>query len=236
MSAAEPPAPQVPGPVRAVVEGAFAAAARLRGARPFHPRGMSFAATLSPLPDQPLALLGDGPRDALVRCSRSAGLPPPFPDVFGLGIRIPGGAGPGRPQDLLLATAGEAPGLRHLLLPARGFSTRRYSSLLLYRHAGALRLLGARFDGPQARGRLDLPTLEEAAAASALRFTLAIAEPTGPWQPVAELLLHNRIPAEASRRLRFHPWNTAEELRPVGPLNHLRAPAYDASQRNATSE
>lgn len=232
----EVPHPRVPGPLRAVTHATFAALARLRDARPLHPRGMSFTATLIPRAEQPLAFLGHEPRPALVRCSNAAGMPAWLPDVFGLGIRIPN-AVHDRPQDFLLASAGNAPGTRHLLIPARGYNTaHRYSSLLLYRHDGRLRLIGARYSGPALQQPLQLANLQRAAQDDALVFTLSECTPTGRWQPVAELRLRDRLPASASRRLRFHPWNCAPELRPVGPLNHLRASAYTASQRTATSE
>lgn len=230
------PQPRTPRLLRTATEATFAGLARLRGARPFHPRGRSFEATLEPRPGQPLEFLGDAPRPALVRLSNSLGLPAWSPDVLGIGIRIPGAGAQGRPQDFLLASSGEAPVLRHLLAPARGFHTRRYSSLLLYRHAGRLRLVGARHSGPPPRGPLRLADLDRAAGRGALVFTLAVASPGGRWEPVAELRTGAPLPAADSRALRFHPWNTASELRPVGPLNHLRAGAYDGSQRTATSE
>lgn len=230
------PQPRVPDPVRVATEATFATLARVRRARPFHPRGASFTATVTPLAGQPLAFLGDEPRPALVRCSNAAGLPARMPDVFGLGIRIPD-AVRGGPQDFLLVSAGDAPVVRHLLVPARGYDTAtRYSSLLLYRHQGALRLIGARYRGPALRRPLRLADLHQAAAEGALVFSIAMCAPTSRWRPIAELRLHERLPASASRRLRFDPWNTASELRPVGPLNHLRASAYEASQRTATSE
>lgn len=50
------------------------------------------------------------------------------------------------------------------------------------------------------------------------------------------LTLHRRVPAGVSERLRFHPWNTSAELPLAGPMSNLRTPAYEASQRTATSE
>ena len=230
------PRPRVPASVRTVTETLFSALARLRSARPFHPVGRSFTATLTPIVGQGPDFLGVDARPALVRFSNAAGLPPRFPDVLGLAVRIPDGAGPGRPQDLLLSSSSDPPVLRHLLCPARGFSTPRYSSLLLYRHGGALELIGARYRHPSPRHPLRLADLDRAAAEEALTFTLDRCTPTGAWRPFALLQAHTRLSPTDSRRLRFHPWNTAVQLRPVGVINHLRAPAYEASQRTATSE
>lgn len=231
-----PPRPRVPAPVRATTEAAFAAMAKVRGARPFHPRGASFTATLRVRDGSPLPFLDAAPHLALVRLSNAAGLPAWSPDVLGLAIRIPYAAGAGRPQDLLLASSGHPPGVRHLLVPARGFDTACWSSLLLYRHRGELLVVGARFTGPPPRRPLRLADVERAAADGALRFVLSVCAPFGPWRPVAELDVHDRLPALASAGLRFNPWNTCPDLRPVGPLNHLRAAAYEAAQRTATSE
>jgi hypothetical protein len=233
---ATPPAPTSPGPVRAAVEAAFAAAARLRGARPFHPRGAGFRATVRAHEDGALGWLGEEPRRALVRLSNSAGLPARWPDVYGLAVRIPDGSGGGRPLDLLLASSGEAPGVRHLLVPSRGFDVPRYSSLLLFRSAGRLLLVGARHGGPARRRPLRLADLEDAASDGGLRFVLAVASPMGSWREVAQLEVGEKLPPSTSASLRFHPWHAPPQLAPVGPLNHLRAGAYDAAQRTATSE
>lgn len=228
------PEPRAPAPLRAATEALFAGLARLRDARPFHPRGAAFTATLDADPRGPLAFLGDS--SALVRCSNSAGLPAWSPDVLGLGIRILDGAGPGAPQDLLLASSGEAPGFRHLLVPSRGYDRPRYSSLLFYRLDGRLRLVGARYADPTGGAPLKLADLERAASRGDLRFTLAVAAPRGPWEDAAKLALAAKLPVAQAEQLRFHPWLTSARLRPVGPLNHLRAAAYDGAQRAATSE
>jgi hypothetical protein len=36
---------------------------------------------------------------------------------------------------------------------------------------------------------------------------------------------------DAGERLRFNPWNTGGGIRPAGPFQGLRDPAYSASQR-----
>lgn len=229
--------PVVWPPVRTAVEAVFAGFARLRGARPFHPRGATYEGTIRPAAGgETLPFTTDGDRRMLVRLSKAAGLPPRLPDVYGLSFRVPDAYGPGAHQDILLATAGERPVTRHLLVPTVGFDRRRYSSLLLYRHRGRLTVLGAHHIGGARATPVQLGNLDEVVGGEGVAFRLSIAGPVGRWRPVAELVLERRLPAAASKELRFHPWNTGEALRPVGPLSHVRAPAYEASQRTATSE
>jgi len=215
----------------------FSGIAKLQHGRAFHPRGMTFEASVRPADAAGgAAVLPTGGGVALVRLSRAVSLPERVPDVHGLAFRLPDVYGPGRHQDVLLSTAGEQPGLRHVLMPATGVDRRRYSSLLPYRHHGRLLLLGARYAGARRGAPLQISDLETAAAAGELVFEVAVTEVRGAWRTVAWLTLERRVPAEASRRLRFHPWNTSVDLRLVGPMSALRAPAYEASQRTATSE
>lgn len=183
-----------------------------------------------------LPFVTDEDRRTLVRLSKAAGLPPRLPDVYGLSFRVPDAYGPGAHQDVLLATSGERPVTRHLLMPTVGFDRRRYSSLLLYRHRGRLTVLGARYVGAARATPVQLGNLDDVVGGDGATFQLSIAGPAGRWRPIAELVLERRLPAAASEKLRFHPWNTGEALRPVGPLSHVRAPAYEGSQRTATSE
>jgi hypothetical protein len=100
-----------------------------------HPFGVGFAAELRRLgggAGLPAAIEGE----AVVRLSRSLGAPEWLPDPCGLALRVPDAYGPGRHQDLLLASSGLAPLARHLLLSSGGFCDRAYSSILPYRLAG----------------------------------------------------------------------------------------------------
>ena len=237
-SASPPPAPGAPlvwPPARRTVEVVFTGLARGLQARAFHPRGLSFTASLhaEPTADR-LPFLVARRQPALVRLSRAVGLPSRLPDLHGLAFRVPDVYGPGRHQDVLLTSAGERPVLRRVLIPTGGFQRPRYSSVLTYHHHSRPLLLGARYAG--SRRRLGLAALQAAASAGELVFELAVAGGRGPWRPVARLVLEQALPARASEQLRFHPWNTAAALRPAGFVNRLRAPAYEASQRTATSQ
>lgn len=228
------PEPNVPASIDRLTERLFAHLARWRDARPFHPRGVCFEGTVRATgsPAFP-AFVSDRPRRVLVRLSKAAGLPSYVPDVLGLAIRVEHAYGQERHQDLLLVTSGRWPGARHLLMPARGYDRRGYSSLLAYRHGNRLVLVGARYAGPRRARPLRLTDLGD--SADGLRFVLLLAGLAGSWTPVAGVMLGRRLSDEASMRLRFDPWNAAPSFRPVGPLNHLRAAAYRASRHSATS-
>lgn len=235
--AGHPSTPRVWPPARRGVEGLFTGLARLQRGRAFHPRGMSFQATIrTTATGRALCVLPTDDSAALVRLSKGAGLPSRVPDVWGLAFRLPDAYGRDRHQDVLLSTSGERPGLRHLLLPATGADRRRYSSLLPYRHHGRSVLLGARYAGAHDGSPLRIADLDDAATAGRLTFEVAVARVWGPWRTIALLTLERRLPAELSQRLRFHPWNTSADLRVMGPMSRLRAPAYEASQRTAASE
>lgn len=237
LDAGRPPSPRVWPPARRAVEALFAGLARLQRGRALHRRGMAFEATIRHTEiGRKLRVLPVDGDVALVRVSKGAGLPSRVPDVYGLAFRQPNAYGPGRHQDVLVSTAGELPGLRHVLIPTIGADRRRYSSLLPYRHRNALVLLGARYAGAARAAPMRIGELESAANAGALTFEVAVAGLWGPWRTIAWLVLERRLPPDQAERLRFHPWNTSPELVLVGPMSRMRAPAYEASQRTATSE
>jgi hypothetical protein len=119
----------------------LAALARLRRGKPMHPRGALF--------DGMLERTGGGPawgvpwlddvatHEVVVRLSRGAGLPPPWPDLLGLAVRVPD---PERPIDLLLSSTGRGPLLRWVPLPRRD-AAGTYTTIMGYRSdAGTLRI------------------------------------------------------------------------------------------------
>ena len=191
----------------------FRGLSRARGARVFHPKGTGYEATLEITSgwDGVPALAPGSDHRAIVRLSRAVGLPQPLPDAHGIGLRLPDVYGDGRHQDFLLATSAAGPLFQHLLLPQVS-EAQPYSSLLLYRIGGDIRLVGALPDGPK-------------------RFRLAVAPMRGGWRQVGELTLGSTLPAAYTEQLAFNPWNTGGGIMPFGPLMGLRRAAYRGSQR-----
>lgn len=233
-----PPAPRLPRLVREPTAAFWAALSALRGKRIFHPDGVAYEAELdvhgegaptgAPLFDVP------GRHRAIVRASRGAGLPEGLPDTLGLGIRVCDAHGSGRHQDFLINVSADLPLAHHLILPAwDGFFGQSYSSVLPYRIGGRLVLVGA---VPAAverrRGRGSLAELEEIAALGEAAFELVLAPLQGRWEdPIATLRLRARLNDRVAEGLRFNPWHTGGGIRPAGPFQGIRGPAYRGSQR-----
>lgn len=205
----------------------FKGLSRLRGKRVFHPFGVGFEARLTPLGEPRGAAVFDREGEALVRLSRSFGLPEALPDPCGLAFRVPDAYGPGRHQDLLLASSAAAPGGRHTLMPSRGFADRPYSSVLPYELSGDTVLLGARALAPAPGPKLeDLSARQQAD----LDFEIVVAGFRGEWRPLARLELGARLPPQRTELLDLDPTNSGGGLELVGLLNRLRGPAYGGSQ------
>jgi hypothetical protein len=216
------------------VAAVFGGLSKLRGRRSLHPDGASYHATVHveggggvPLLAQPAS------HAAIVRFSRGAGLPPALPDVLGLAVRLCDVHGQGLHQDLLMATSAKPTVLYHLLLPAvRGPFGQPYSTILPYRAGEGVRLFGALPLRPPARGAgTDLEVFAAAAARGQARFVLAMAAPFRGWRRIGTIEVGAPLDAEVGEGLRFNPWNTGGGIRPVGPFQGLRDPAYSASQR-----
>jgi hypothetical protein len=209
------------------VKHLFKGLSRLRGKRVFHPFGVGFEARLTPLGEPSGAVAFDREGEALVRLSRSFGVPEALPDPCGLAFRLPDAYGSGRHQDLLLVSSAAPPGGRHTLLPSRGFADRPYSTVLPYRLRGETVMLGARAlaaaPGPK------LGELREREVGG-LEFELLVAGLKEEWQPLARLSLGQRLPREQTERLDLDPTNCGGGLELVGWLNRLRGPAYGGSQ------
>ena len=203
----------------------FRSASRLRGERAIHARGRTLTArvqvtgsvrTGSPFLDQPAE------HQALLRVSRSVGLPLPLPDVLGLAVRVLDAHSPGRHQDLLLDSTLEPALLRRLPWPARNHLRPLHGSLLPYDVAGRTLLLGARGLPGQPAATLD-------ALPDRFELELLLATPHGRWERWAVLRTDGELPAPQGRQTRFNPWTTGGGLRPSGPWQQWRRRAYDAS-------
>lgn len=209
--------------LRRAVEGAFRALAQLRGARAFHPRGVTFRARATV--DLAGGLADREEVDAVVRLSRGAGLPAGLPDVHGVAVRFVDAHGPDHHQDLLLATTFTAPVLRHLLRPTVRLDRADATTLLPYRRPSGERV-AFRAVPP------DHATVDAVVAALPERVELLMASLLGPWQRVASVELLEVLDDDLA--VRFDPWNTTDELVPAGVLNVLRAAAYVGSRAGTT--
>lgn len=232
---------RLPQLARAAAARFFEILATARRARSLHPHGVAYGAELvidraaggavDGLPSAQL-FAGGASHHALVRFSRGAGLPQPLPDVLGIAIKLPTVYGPGRDQDFLLATSGRGRLSRHLLLPARSFWARPFSSVLPYAIGGETGVVGALPVAAPVRAAegTDLADLCATAEAGALRYRLTIAPAGGPARAVAELRIGARLAEDQAAALRFDPQNTGEGLELTGPFNGLRGPSYRASR------
>ncbi len=169
---------------------------------------------------------------AIVRFSRSVGLPRPLPDLLGMSIRVLDAYGAGHHQDFMLVTSVDLPVLHHIFLPATDVQQRPYTSSLLYGAGARTFLIGTRPDpeSPRPSGDDEFHRLERAALTGRLRFELVIAAPLGRFERVGVLRVGSKLP-DTLDALRFDPFNTGGGLEPVGVLNRLRAYAYPLSQR-----
>lgn len=236
--ASAPPRPSVPAPVAAATGAFWGALSALRGRkRSLHPIGNAYEATLV-VPRRVATLGADlldepGERRAIVRFSRGAGLPEPLPDILGIAIRVVDAHGPGEHQDFLLVTSSGLPVAHHALLPATSYFDRTFSSVLVYSIGGATRLVGAvpRSAAPSDGPGGGLGGVALAASRGQLFYELCLAAPLGRFVPVARLEVGRPMPADEGERLAFNVWNAGGGIRPGGPFQGLRLPAYEGSQR-----
>ena len=207
-------------PVGRAVSGALALVSVIRRGKAVHPRGVVHAATVrvpgaAAAPRAAQLFAEPGEYRAVVRFSRSLGLPRPLPDLLGMAIRVLDAYGSGRHQDLLLITSMDLPLAHHLFLPAAGLQDRIYSSSLPYRAGDERFIVGALPRGEAANGDL--------------RFDLAVASLEGRFRRVAELDVGARLGPELDA-MAFNPFNCGGGMRPSGRLNRWRAVAYPRSQ------
>ncbi|MGX1805939.1 phosphodiesterase [Nocardia sp. NPDC055321] len=175
------------GVIDNTVSGVFAAVAKVRRGRVFHPSGVPFAGMLHVVDPQFEKLLGTAERPAAVRISKGTGLPGGIPDVLGLALRVLDRDE--RPWDLALATTGTGTATRLLPLPVRGWESARYGSLMPYRFEdGPALWLGARPAAPQP-GTADLTDLSAGVSDGGTGFELTATPRTGPARTLAHLMV-----------------------------------------------
>jgi hypothetical protein len=220
----------------ALIGGALALLAAARRGKAVHPAGVVYEARLivsgsASAPRGSRLLSEPAEHRALVRFSRSLGLPRPVPDLLGVAVRVLDVYGAGRHQDLLAVSSIDRPVLHHLFVPSVDVQQRPYSSSLPYRSGRDRFLIGLLPDdrSPRPDGEDEFDRLAAAAATGRLVFRLAVARLGERFHPVAELTIGSPL-ADELDALRFNPWNTGPDLRPAGWLNGARYRAYALSQ------
>lgn len=218
----------VPSKLHDATTAAFRLAARLRRARAFHPVGAAFRATVDVHDPRAEPALRPGPHPAVVRFSRGIGWRRGLPDIQGVALRLLDADGPGRHQDLLLASVASAGVGRVLPWLATTLSGPFFATVAPYQAPAGRTVVGARFTSGD---RFTLAGVEDAVWSGRCRLALLAAAGLGPWQEVATVAVHaDRLTDDEERDLGFDPWNTADGFTPVGWLNRLRRPAYPASR------
>lgn len=236
-SATPSPVARAAGAVGGIATGVvLATISAVRRAKAVHPHGESYLAELSvpgmaTAPTDARLLRTTAAHGAIVRFSRSLGLPRPLPDLLGVSIRVLDAYGTGRHQDFLLVSSADLPIVHHVFLPAADVQRRPYSSSLPYRSGGTRFIVGVLPDArsPRPDGDDEFDRLRAAAATGDLRFKLAVASIMGRFRPIGEIRIGAPLPASADA-LRFNPWNSGAGLEPAGVLNAMRRYAYPMSQ------
>ncbi|MDF9750437.1 hypothetical protein [Arthrobacter sp. ES3-54] len=212
----------------------FKALKVVRPDRPIHPAGVALTGVIERRPGSTRSGISwiDSPGSDPVsaRFSRSLGLPPGWPDILGLALRIPTETGP---ADVLLAsTAVSRPG-RLILTAHRYASNGKLTSLMPYKGSKGPVLLAA---VPQATGQ-GLPATPDAfrQALATATWTLGLyhARLTGPWNRFGTLVL-TLDPGNADVRTRFDP--LSNPLPGAGTYEwtrRLRRPSYQAARQRS---
>jgi hypothetical protein len=222
-----------PGPAQRAVEDVFDRVARWRSGRALHTRGVVLDArlVLDPSSRTGSSLAGPVERPAVVRMSKSVSLPGGRADLLGIGLRVP--TGEGAVLDVLLASVGRHDLDQMVLLPSSGWWSRPYSTILPYRVAGRLLVLGLT-PPPLVAGAdpADAATTVESGL-----VTLAVTEqaPGRRRRCIGALTLdavhHDAAPFSFDPVL-----NHPDGLRPVRLLSRLRELAYTGSRRGRRAD
>ncbi len=223
------------------------AIARLRGARTFHPAGVTFSGHAVAVPG-PLGSIGEQLAGrVLARCSAALSRRgrERF-DLLGIALRFRPGAGPPLDhvpsiddQDLLFATA-RSPltlGLALLVTDAGDFVGNRYWAMSPFtvREHGRVELrlspVDERGESPMRTSGSREARLRRAVAAGHAAWWLEARRTlTARWHRVAKITLERPVTVD-DRALRFDPFRAGGGVMPVGFVHSLRRATYDASQR-----
>lgn len=196
-----------------------------RAGRAVHTKGAAFEAELvidgsdSPLvAGTVLATAASIPVTA--RLSRGYGRALSKPDVHGLAIRLPDAGGPGRPQDLLVASVKRGDKGRDRTDTTIGYGPLLSSTLRLATPAGVVVVRAA-----PSQPMPDDATVH-AGHAAGLAFDLTVARPREHGEHVAQLILGAALPIDVAEALTFTVGNDGGGIAAVGVLNAARPIVY----------
>ena len=211
----------------AVALGAGTSALR-GGRKAFHPEGCTFQARLEIDGREPLAegLLPQGKHPAVLRLSRGAGLPGGWPDVLGVALKVY--VGEDDELDLLFNSSGSGAVGKYMILPARRFFERPYSTILRYDYGDEHALVGLL---PPAGPGPSLADLQRTWNLDGVVFEVAVARRPETWRPAGRLVVVGEYPEAEEEGMVFDPQNVPGPARPGGFFNALRTRAYPASQK-----
>lgn len=208
------------------VTAGFRQLARLRDARAFHPVGrVGHGRLVLDAADSALGrALGAGEHAAIVRLSRGIGLPAASPDLLGAAVRVT--APDGEPFDLLLTTTAHPAWARWLVLPARRWTARPYSTVLPYDTGDGSTLIVL---APVTDWTSDASPAALAEVSEHRPLAFDVLESHGGWRTVGRLVV-DRVGDDEP--IAFDPMLHARPaLRPVRPLAAVREAAYRGSRR-----
>lgn len=204
------------------VADGFRRLAALRAARAFHPVGRvgSGRLVLSETGSDLARALGPGQHPVTVRLSRGIGLPSERPDLLGLAVRI---EIHDHPVDLLLTTTSTSTWAPWVVLPARSWTSRPYSTVLPYDTGDDRILITAH---PVEDWTRDASPTALDAVSETRPLTFDVRE--SHHGSVGHLVI-DRVGGD--ERIAFDPMlNARPTLRPVRPLSALREAAYRGSR------
>jgi hypothetical protein len=220
--------------LQCLIQGAAAAGSVVRGRRRlFHPVGVVVAGVLdiedAEAPVSPSGILASpGPHSVVVRLSKALATTGERPDFLGVAVRTDPD---GERGDLLFVSAGNAIGLRHMLLPATDWLSASYTTLAPMQTAGGSFVLGLQ---PIASRRVpaSMAALVGAISERPISARLLAAPVLGDWRQVGSLVLRGPVQSDEQRPLTFQPvLRPPDGLRPGRLHAALREPAYEGSQR-----
>lgn len=235
-----------PGPVQRGGENVFDRVARWRRGRALHTAGIVLDArlVLDPSSWTGAALGGPVERPAVVRLSKSVSLPGGRADLLGVGLRVATGDGSpdddssvnedGGVLDVLLASVGRHDLDHMVLLPAAGWWSRPYSTILPYRVNGRLLVLG--LTPPPVAADADPAAVATTVARGPLALAVTEQPPGGRRRRIGALTLEAVRP-NAAAAFSFDPvLNHPPGLRPARTLSRLRELAYTGSRRGRRAD